>query len=130
MTLLSLDALDTTTVEGYLRCLTPATWRELARGPLPEPECRLCQTMCTLHDIGLLPEASTEADAAIALMDYHELHEGGLADIRMFMLMSGIPATGLPTPMHHVVNDMIGTMLYHRCQLIYEIARRLALQED
>lgn len=124
---LPLGVMTADQIEGLLRYLPPAALRELARGPRAEPECRLCDTLSTLYSIGLLPEGSEEWDAAFALLDYHELNRDALDAIRMTAVLSGLKPHH---PIHTYIGDLVGTMLFHRCQLIYAIAGQLAQRED
>lgn len=120
--MLDLGVRDAAEIESLLRELPSACWRELARGPRPEPECRLCDTMSTLDYIGLLPDGERARDAAIELLDYHEVHPVSFAPLDLALLMAGVDDG---RTIKGLIGDIVGSMLYHRCQLIYEIARRL-----
>lgn len=78
--------------------------------------------MTTLDCIGLLPDPSRMRDAAIELLDYHEVHPAALAPIDLALLMAGARDEQL---VKGLIGEVVGSMLFHRCQLIYEIARRL-----
>lgn len=101
----------------------------LALGPLEEPLCRLCDTMNELRPA----QGSVEADevywrkrpqeetALIALLDFHELLPHQLNHLSAAMNAAGITARDA---MDNHINGVLSLLIYARCQLIYETARR------
>lgn len=81
--------------------------------------------MITLDYIGMIPEGGRARVAAVALLDYHEIDPDRLLSIDMSLVMAGVKDSRI---LKALIGDVVGQLLYHRCQIVYEIARRLDLE--
>jgi hypothetical protein len=109
------------TLELTVRKLPPEMVALLARGPLPEPSCRLCQTLNSRPDEWWeQPENEEARNAAVVLLDYHELSSERAALV--FSERWQMDGTSFGIAAH-----FLSCAVYHRCQLVYSAAQKVVL---
>jgi len=123
-----LDARPAHELEAAIAVFPADVRAMLALGPMPEPGCRICETLDAFgrRRGGLNGVSIEERDASLVLLDHHEISADQMRDLvgALELLVGddegrslGWELTGAPP-----LRALISSLVWARCQTIYLVA--------
>jgi hypothetical protein len=138
------STLGLTELSAVVALLRPEAWRMLARGPQPEPRCRICRTVAALARLERARGAEQDEDGRVSLpdhehravtvlLDYHECVRERNVQLEEIDQVLTAAATASPRQTQRyaaALNVLTSEIVYTRCLLVYSVARSLVVARD